>query len=280
MACLPERWRQRIGSESVSKGIEVGTVRSKDGTPIGYVKTGRGPSVVFVHGALTTGATWVPVGEALGERFMSYIMDRRGRGQSGDGTEYSVDSEVEDIEAVLGAAGPGAHLVGHSSGAIYALEAALRGSIGRLILYEPPLHYQAFEASGALDRMRSRVEEGRPEDAVVIFAREELQMGEEQLADLRTRSNWEEMVALASTFVREWDAVFDAGPKVERYRGVGSPTLLLTGSETAAHPSFATQALRSVMLDVRQATLEGHGHRAHLAAPDLVAEEIRRFLLS
>ncbi|SDH56449.1 Alpha/beta hydrolase family protein [Rhodococcus triatomae] len=52
---------------------------------------------------------------------------RRGRGDSGDTHPYAVQREVEDLAAVVDAAGGRAHLFGASSGGALALEAAAAG---------------------------------------------------------------------------------------------------------------------------------------------------------
>src|SRR4029453_13738776 len=57
----------------------------------------------------------------------------------------------------------------------------------------------------------------------------------------------------------------------DRYRDVSAPTLLLWGSETEHHPSFATRDLERTLPNVRSVRLEGQGHLANLAAPNLVA---------
>lgn len=89
---------------------------SDGGTRIGFTKVGSGPiSLVLVHGALSCGENWIPVSQALTEHCTCYVMDRWGRGGSDNRVEYSIKREVEDIAAVLQAAGPDAYLLGHSS---------------------------------------------------------------------------------------------------------------------------------------------------------------------
>jgi pimeloyl-ACP methyl ester carboxylesterase len=90
--------------------------RSSDGTSIGFVRLGAGPTVLFVHGSLSPGDDWLQVATAMAGQFTCYVMVRRGRGRSGDASEYAIDREYEDIKAVLEVAGPGTHLLGHSWG--------------------------------------------------------------------------------------------------------------------------------------------------------------------
>jgi pimeloyl-ACP methyl ester carboxylesterase len=67
------------------------SVRSADGTRIGFVKTGSGPALVLVHGVLNTADQWLSVAMAMADHCMCYVMDRRGRGRSDDGADYSLD---------------------------------------------------------------------------------------------------------------------------------------------------------------------------------------------
>ena len=102
--------------------------QSKDGTPIAFEKSGKGPAVVLVDGALCYREFGPSRGLArlLSDKYTVYIYDRRGRGNSGDTAPYSIDREVEDLEAVIKESGGTASVYGISSGAALALEAALR----------------------------------------------------------------------------------------------------------------------------------------------------------
>lgn len=203
-----------------------------------------------------------------------------GRGGSEDRTDYSLEREAEDIMAVLDVAGPDAYLLGHSSGAIYTLEAALSAPLAGLVLYEPPLHgFHGRFVEQVWDRIRIAAQEERYDDVVSIFLTDEAELPEEALSQLRTTPLWEHRVALAPQSVREWEALAEVGLTVDRYRNVTVPTLLLAGTETADHPSFATQALESTLPDARTVMLDGQGHTANLLAPEMVAQELTEFLL-
>src|SRR5262245_48710250 len=117
------------------------TVISADGTKIAFTQTGTGPALILIDGALCyRGAgPCTPLAELLSSQFTTYTYDRRGRGDSGDTSPYAVEREVDDLEALVAAAGGRAHLYGVSSGGMLALLAAARGvSVGRLGLFEPP----------------------------------------------------------------------------------------------------------------------------------------------
>ena len=118
------------------------TVTSPDGTPIAYDRTGTGEPLVLVGGTFSYRRYpgQVKLAELLSARFAVYSYDRRGRGDSGDTAPYAIDREVEDLAAVIAAAGGHAHVWGLSSGAVLALDAAAAGvPILRLAAQEPPL---------------------------------------------------------------------------------------------------------------------------------------------
>jgi pimeloyl-ACP methyl ester carboxylesterase len=269
-----------VGSVAHGQGKNQ-TVRSADGTHIGFSKIGSGPlPLVIVHGALSSGEQWMPVATAMTEHCSCYVMDRWGRGGSDDRADYSLEREVEDIRAVLEVAGPDAYLLGHSSGAIYNLEAALHAPLAGLILYEPPLHaFHGPFVEDVLDCIRMAAREERFDDVVSIFFNDEARVPENELSRLKATQLWEHMVALAPQSVREWEELGEVGLTVDRYRNVAVPTLLLAGTITKNHPSFATQALESILPHARTVMLDGQGHSGSQSAPDLVAKVATSFML-
>ena len=94
------------------------TIRSKDGTRIAYERSGAGPALVLVHGTTADHTRWAPVLPMLERIFTVYAVDRRGRGQSGDAADYSIEREYEDIAAVVSSIPGPVNLLGHSYGAL------------------------------------------------------------------------------------------------------------------------------------------------------------------
>jgi pimeloyl-ACP methyl ester carboxylesterase len=109
------------------------TVRSSDGTTIAYERSGDGPPLILVDGALCSRAMGPsrPLAKQLAEHFTVYVYDRRGRNESGDTAPYDVAREVEDLEALIDEAGGEASVYGISSGAVLALAAARRSRSSR-----------------------------------------------------------------------------------------------------------------------------------------------------
>src|SRR2546426_5567158 len=113
-------------------------VKSRDGTPITYERAGSGPPLVLVHGSTSDHDTAYRFVIPMLERYFTVrALDRRGRGDSGDGADYCLEREVDDVAAVSESAGEPVKLFGHGFGALLALGASLRTGDGhKLGLYE------------------------------------------------------------------------------------------------------------------------------------------------
>ena len=114
-------------------------VTSADGTRIAYEQTGSGRRLVLVHGTGLDRNFWELSGvhAALAEHHTVYAIDGRGRGKSGDADEYDLEREVEDVVEVVESIDETVTLLGHSYGALTALEAALHThNLRGLILYD------------------------------------------------------------------------------------------------------------------------------------------------
>lgn len=252
-----------------------GSVRSEDGTAIGYLRAGAGPPLVMVHGSLAVAEAWSAVANLLADSFTCYLMDRRARGRSGDAPDYSIERECQDVAAVLRAAGPKPYLIGHSYGAVCALGAALETPIDKLILYEPPA---GIVFGREVEDYRQAIAAGDPEKALEIGMTKIVGVPQSQFEALRASPMLPMFKALAPGWVREMEQIEKLGISLERYSAVESPVLMLLGTDTSDNLKNATAALTRVLKNARVAELPGQGHGALRTAPGLVAERVREFL--
>ncbi|MBI2822003.1 MAG: MTH1187 family thiamine-binding protein [Acidobacteria bacterium] len=257
-----------------------GKTRSADGTLIAWSRRGEGPPLVLIHGTDGDGSRWVPVTPALARRFTLVALDRRGRGASGDAAGYSLKREVDDVAAVIDAAGPPVVLLGHSFGAICALEAAARraSAVSHLILYEPPINtaQASIDAREELiSRLQAMLDAGDGEGVVRTFLRERVLAGAREPASLRSLPA---RGATAHTILRELRAIQSYRFQPERFARLQVPVLLLLGGNSPSYLKAATEALRAVLPDNRLAILPGQGHIAMDAAGELFTSEVLRFL--
>ena len=115
------------------------TLTSADGVTLAYERSGSGPALVIVNGALSTRETGAPLAPLLDGDFTLYRYDRRGRGDSSDRDGSTPQNELEDLAAIVAATGEAPFVFGQSSGAALSLEAAAAGvPIRGLVVNEPP----------------------------------------------------------------------------------------------------------------------------------------------
>jgi pimeloyl-ACP methyl ester carboxylesterase len=255
------------------------TVESTDGTSIGYRKLGSGSPIVLVHGSISTGEQWLAVAEQLAKSHTVYIMDRRGRGLSADAEEYSLRTESDDIKTMLGAAGDGAALLGHSYGAICTLEAVRTGaSVSSLVLYEPPLPIDAPTAGAALGEYAAAVDAGDGDKAMRVAAKHFLRISPEETEALAASPLWPGMIELSPTWTRELSEIDKTNVLVQEYIKIDVPTLLLVGEASPSHLVGASRYLQQGLPKATEAVFPGQNHFAHVMDPATVAEAITAFL--
>ena len=259
---------------------------STDGTPIAFERTGAGSPLVLVHGTSASGKRWARVLARLQSERTVFAVDRRGRGASGDGGAYAMEREFEDVAKVIASIGGPVDLLGHSFGAICALEASLRaGNIRKLVLYEPPIPVEGFPdgpaslpGSEAMRRLRERLAAGDRQGVLEIFFREINGMPAAQFEQFKTLPEWQGRLAAAHTLPREIDAVGHYRFEAQRFAGIAMPVLLMLGGESPAYFGAAIDMLAAALPRSRKVVLPGQRHVAMDTAPDLFADEVLAYL--
>ncbi|HEX8645666.1 MAG TPA: alpha/beta hydrolase [Thermoleophilaceae bacterium] len=258
-------------------------VVSADGTAIGARVTGAGSPFVLVHGSAADGTRWAPIREQLAERFEVHAIDRRGRGLSGDAGAYSIAREYEDVAAYVDALGEPAVVLGHSYGAVVALEAAgLMGNLAALVLYEPPfpVGLEIYDP-GVVARLETLLAAGDRDELLATFMREVPRVPESHIETMRGQATWAARVAAAHTIPRELRAVNELeGGIRERFAGVDVPTLLLVGGASPAFLTEPSRALAETLTKSEVAVFDGHAHSAMDTATDEFVERVLDFARS
>lgn len=251
------------------------TVTSRDGTAIAFDRIGEGPPVILVCGGSVDRMADAGLAQALAPDFTVLNYDRRGRGDSGDTPPYAIEREVEDIEAMIDAAGGSAHLWGSSSGAALALIAAANGlPITKLALWEPPYIPEGFPKPPAdqVQQYETMVAEGRRGDAVEFFMSKVVGMPDEFVAGAKTEPWWGATEALAHTLAYDARIMADYEVPTDRAANVKVPTLVVAGTQIPWMQQTA-RTLADAIPDGRVRILEGQGHDVDMSvlAPVLKA---------
>jgi len=258
-------------------------VTSRDGTRIAYYVRGEGLPLVLSYGALSDSRFWGRLAPHL-EGYRLYIIERRGRGESGDAPEWSAEREVEDMVAVLEAVGEPAFVFAHSSGAVLALAAALQAPerVRRLVLYEPPCIVKGGVRGNGYDddlprRIRELVVSGDRAAAIETFFREAPALPEADIERQKAGTLWQGLEPLAHT--AEYDAALTLtyNETTLAARDFAVPTLFLYGEMS---PEWVIEGVHTLAKGLGQAPtvmLPKQGHVAMFTAPELLAGEIRGF---
>ncbi|MFW6092048.1 MAG: alpha/beta fold hydrolase [Actinomycetota bacterium] len=255
-------------------------IQSDDGTTIAFDQLGAGPPLILVAGALCDRAADAAIADALANSFTVLNYDRRGRGDSGDTPPYSVAREVEDIEALLRAAGGRASVLGLSSGAALAALAAADGlPVGTLVLFEPPFStdlHAARRSAEYADRLGDLLASGRRDDALALFMRQ-VGMPDEALAGMRRSPFWKAGVAMAHTLAYDAAIMGDGTIPAGRLGAIDVPTLVLAGSES---PEPLRAAAAQAAAAIPGARCDELGGQDHNVAGDAIAPVVAEFARS
>jgi len=220
------------------------SVASVDGTTIDYDIAGGGPVIVFVAGVFNLRDTFTPLAAELSSDHTVLTYDRRGRGESGDTAPYSIEREVEDLQAIIEAAGGSASVFGFSSGAILALKAVADGvAVERLYLYEPPFRFDENQPAPPADlpaRLQALLDAGDPGAVAATFQIEWVGLPQEVVKDFQRSPMWAQFEAMAQSAVYDAVITTDLQRPTAKMAAVSTRTLVLQGDPT--WPVLATAA--------------------------------------
>lgn len=254
-------------------------VRSEDGTPITFVRSGSGSPILLIHGGGDVGNTFAFVARELARTHTVLVMDRRGRSRPIDPGTYALEIEFADVLAVAADAHEPVHVLGHSYGGLCAIgAAAAHPELFRAVtLYEPPIPTEDHPYATAADlaALEDALTGGRVEEGALLAMRGIVGLTEQEIDDWRAMPEaWREL--LDRSHVLRWEM-----PTVARYRldpqtleRLPSPVTMLLGEHSPRRYRASADALASHLPSMRRVVLPGQGHAAMATAPLLLAEAI------
>ena len=235
-------------------------IESADGTGIAFDRSGSGPPLVIVVGAFCDRSTTKPLATLLASGYTVYEYDRRGRGESGNGARLSIDGEVQDLEAVLAAAGEPPFVYGHSSGGALALEAAARGvNMRSLAVYEPPYSGNAHPDPAFGDRLDRLVAAGRRDQAAEQWL---VMTGTPPpvIKSIKSGPGWAHRQALAHTLSQDLRLANNGQVPIERLKLVDAPVLAMAGEASAPWARSTIATLAGALPHASRCIVDGQGH--------------------
>lgn len=258
-------------------------VTSKDGTAIGYESMGSGPAIVLVDGALCYRGSGpaLPLAEELKDRFTVYAYDRRGRGESGDTQPYAVEREVEDLQAVIAAAGGSVMLFGISSGGALALETANKtDGVTKVFVYEAPFITDTSRRlkPGYVERMNELVRSGNRAGALKHFMRTGVGIPAFAVFMMPLMPFWKKLKEIAPTLV--YDTAITAPLQASRpiprstWANLHQPAMVVGGAKSDTWMRNAQKSIAAALVNGHHQELEGENH---MVKPTAIAPMIKEF---
>jgi pimeloyl-ACP methyl ester carboxylesterase len=261
--------------------MKIESVESADGTTIAFETTGQGPPLILVGGAFcdrSAPASGTPLAALLAHRFTVLCYDRRGRGDSADTPPYAIDREIEDLAALIAAAGGSASVFGNSSGGLLALDAAAHGlSIPKLAVYEPPVILDAGRARSFAElapRLDEAAAAGRRSEAVELYFTQVMGMPAAAVAPMRRAPMWPGLEAIAHTLGYDLRITARGPARLERLSSVRSATFVMDGGASPPWMREAIETLAMAIPGARRRTLEGQTHAVDPRALARAVEEL------
>ena len=263
--------------------IPITRVQSSDGTPIAFERSGSGPAMILVDGALCSRAFGPArkLAALLAQQFTVYIYDSRGRGGSGDTRPYSPAREVDDLAALVKEAGGEAALLGLSSGGALALEAAAsRLPLTHVVAYEPPyVDDEGVRGGGSHEEaLAERVRRGDRASAVTYFMKD--MVGAPAPAVFMMRMMpwvWPKLKAVAHTLPYDAAVMTNFSIPRKRFASIATPVLVMNGTKTDTRLKDAARAIGGVVPGARYQELAGQTHNVQAA---VLAPPVIEFLSS
>jgi pimeloyl-ACP methyl ester carboxylesterase len=255
------------------------TIISKDGTTIAYEKTGMGPSIILVNGALAHRKLYGEndLAVVLAKNFTVFFYDRRGRGQSTDTKAYAVEREIEDIEALVNEAGGGVYLYGSSGGAALALLAAEKigqDKVKKLALCEPPYGSDTKqEFAKEKDKVNELVRDGKPGDAVTFFMGRR-GMPPDKMEGMKKSPKWNGLVRVGHTLVYDFEVLGDGTVPIDVAKNIAIPTLVIYGEKSFDFMAATADTLSKIIPGAIRKSLKDETHDV---SPESVAEVLLEF---
>jgi len=233
-------------------------------TGLHEVRAGNGPPVLLVHGGMMDGGRAWTEQAPLEQRWTLRRVDRAGyAGSAGlaDGEDIELDADL-----VAGSLEEPTHLVGHSSGGVVALLAAVRNPrcVASLTVIEPPV-FQIAAGDSAAARDRLHFNQRHFADS----GGDDVAWAKDHFAASEGESPSDELLERLRQHIRTWRGFLKKPWEVELPVGAlhacPHPKLVVSGGYSEAFED--TCDVLASLIEAERDVVGGHGHLVQRAGP-------------
>jgi pimeloyl-ACP methyl ester carboxylesterase len=259
-------------------------MRSAEG--LEYSVHGQGEPVLLIHGSHVADS-FLPITRepALAERYRLVRYHRRGLGRSAPHTgPFTIEQQARDARLLAEQLGlERFHVVGHSYGAVTAVQLALDApsAVRSLVLLEPPL-WTADETVARLEEFAPVIELYRSGDArgaVDAFMGEVGGPAWREVVAATVPGGPEQAERDAATFFEVEVPALQAWSFDDKKAGnIQQPALFVIGSESGPHFEGPKVLFLSLVPHAEEVVLPGLDHLLQIRDPARVARRVAAFL--
>jgi 3-oxoadipate enol-lactonase len=265
----------------------VATLVEANGTSLAVETTGSGPTIVFSHGLLWSGALYAAQVAELSKRYCCITYDHRGHGASPASlTPYSMETLADDAAALVVKLGVApCHFVGLSMGGFVGMRlAARRPELVRSLTLidtaadsEPLLNRPRYRALLALEAVVGV----RPLLRLVM----PIMFGDKFIHDTGRVRDRERAVAIltkldGAPLRAAVEAVLRRKPVFKELGHISVPTLVLHGAADRAVRMPRARAMADAIRGAQFVVVPEAGHSSTFEEPDFVTQQLAAFLES
>lgn len=256
-----------------------------------YREQGEGPLVILAHSDASSSGQWKGLMEDLQGEFRLAAFDTSGQGRSAswpDDKPYSTQAESAVVHALADSATEPIHLVGHSAGGLFILDAATRlgDRLASLTLVEPVaffllrqqgMHEAWGEIEGIANDFRAHVQAGRTEEAMDHFLTYWTGPGSWEALPEKLRAP---ILTTAGKIDMQFETRFSDEQNLENLREIVAPTLLMRGGTTTLAARTVLDVIHGALPESKIVEIEWAGHLSPITHRDAVNQHIAAHLRS
>lgn len=250
---------------------------SKDGTQIAYEKLGNGKPIIIIGGSLADHQMYVPLASELSKKFTVFNYDRRNRGESSRTSFHTIETELQDLQAIVSLCNEAPILYGHSSGAALAIRAVAGGiKTNNLILSDLPFSVLNAESENEAKKfeqeaktIKALLSKGNRVEAVKFFLKD-FGMNEQELNDFIASDNGQQAVLNSITLPIDYEILGKGLTPKDLLQSIHLPTLILTSDYGLAVANDTAKYLSNCKLEILEGPTYG-------LPPSEIAKPIKNF---